>query len=63
MDLEGLLDRGEPEPRPERRGWLVAKILVLTVAATAIGGAVLVLVLYGAALAGLVVWQDVWEGF
>ena len=58
-----MFDRGEPEPRPERRGWLVAKILVLMLAATAIGGALVVLFLYGAAMAGLVVWQELWEGF
>lgn len=62
MDLDGLLDRGGPEQPVEHRGWTALKILVLTFAVTAVGGAVLVFFLYLASIGAFTAWLEFWDG-
>lgn len=62
MHLDTLFDREEPERAPERRGWLVARILLLTLAATAIGGVLLLLFLYLLAVGAFSTWLETGEG-
>ena len=62
MHLDTLFDRDEPERAPDRRSWLVARILLLMVAATAIGGALLVLFLYLLADGTLSTWLETARG-
>ena len=58
MNLDELLDHREREPRPERRAWLVVRILLLMLAATAIGGALLVLLLYVVGVGLFAAWVE-----
>lgn len=62
MHLDTLFDRDEPERAPDRRGWLVARILLLTIAATAIGGVLLVFFLYLLATGAFTAWLETGGG-
>lgn len=63
MDLDALLDSGEPEHVPDSVGWAVTKVLVLTTAVTAVGGLMLALLLYLVSIGVLTAWVSWWRDF
>ena len=63
MDLDGLLDSGEPEQQAEPVGWAALKVFGLTLVVLAIGGTMLAFFLYLTSIGLIAAWSEFWEGF